>query len=924
MDARSSSPELGDASPVLGRGPEIGRVRHALSEAAAGRGSALVVRGEPGMGKTTVLRSGVEGAPEGMRIVWAGGVEAEAEIDYATLTDVLRPAVDSLDALVPTQRTALESALALGPPSPADALAIGSAALSLLVAAAAAGPLGVLVDDLQFVDAASQFVLAFVGRRLRRENVALVTGVRAEVPTPFDGSGVEEVELGPLDEESARRIVTATVPGIADSARNRIVQTALGNPLALVELPTLLDAEQIAGHRPLDDPLRVNGTVHAAFAHRLSKLSPEARRALLVVAADETADLDVVRSAVAALGVDDRALDEAEREGALALGPPLRIRHPLLRSLIYHQAGPAEQRAAHAALADGLRDDPYRKAWHRGLAASAPDETVAAELDEAAALARVRSLFSSAAAASERAAALSPSPESRARRLVAAAASHQLAGSGEAAASRTAEALELTTAPDVRAAAVRLQVNALLFGGNPRKAFALLTSTAAAIEANSPADATVLLVQAVLASEVSSEIDRAVQTGRRAVEIAERAGPRERFAADLALAEALLLSGDAAAVRDLQARARSVAPVDDPLSISQLLQSEAAHLMILGEHESALTVVSEVVAGARNAGMPTVLPYPLAVMAEIGYRTGRWTDALSSASEAVELAEQSGQGLWETYALQVLARIEAARGDDAAANAHLDRADALGEALGLDVARFFNPATRAFAALTGGRYADAVSAAREVETISAERGLREPAVVLWAPDLIEAYLRVDRLEDARRLLARFEGEAASTGRIWANATAARCHGLLEEDFEDCFATALAWHDRIVMPFERARTELLLGKRRRRSGRRTAARAPLASALETFERLGAVPWAERAQAELRATGARTGQRDTPPTGELTPHEVRVALIIARGATTREAAAELLVSPKTVDYHLQRVYRKLGISTRAQLARLFPEQ
>ena len=920
----SSSPELGTPPFVVGRKSEIERIRRVLEAAAAGYGAGLVVRGEPGMGKTTVLRAGANAPPAPMRVIHARGVEAEAEIGYATLADVLRPAAPRLDALVPAQQAALESALSLGPPSPADPLMIGSAALSLLAAHAESAPVAVFVDDLQFVDAASQLVLAFIARRLESESIALVVAVRANVRSPLDGAGVDELLLEPLDDDSAATIVTQTVPNVVGAVRDRIVGTARGNPLALVELPTLLDDAQLQGRRPLDDPLRVNGSVNDAFAHRLARLSDDARRALLVVSADDTADLHVVRSAVAALRIPADALEEAELEGALELGPPLRVRHPLLRSLAYHQARPADQRAVHAALAESVGNDSYRAAWHRGLAASDPDEKLAAELDEAAAGARARGRFASAAAASDRAAALSTDTDARARRLVFSATSHLLAGSVTEASARTMQALELASAPDVRAEAVLLQANALLFGGQPREAFALLVREAAETELSHPDAASMLLAQAVMACQVTSEIDLGIETGHRAVDVAARAGPRARLGADLALAEVLILRGEVSSVRDLHARARSVAPLDDPLVAGQLLQSEGAYLMIVGEHEQARRVIGQIVAGARSAGMPTVLPYPLVVLAELEFRTGRWSDAVARASEAVEIAEQAGQGLFEAHGLQMLARVEAAIGDVTAARAHLDRAEALGGRLRIEAAQFFNAGVRMFVELTEGRFEAAVTAGGTVEKLSLERGVREHGVVLWAADLVEAYVRTGRMDDAVELLERFEEDGRRTERTWALAAAARCRGLIEDDFEGRFEMSLALHERAGMPFETARTQLLLGKRRRRAGRRSAARDVLASALGTFERLGAGPWAERARSELRAAGTRSRTSESPPTDDLTPHEVRVALIIARGATTREAAAELLVSPKTVDYHLQRIYRKLGISSRAQLARLFPDQ
>jgi len=334
--------------------------------------------------------------------------------------------------------------------------------------------------------------------------------------------------------------------------------------------------------------------------------------------------------------------------------------------------------------------------------------------------------------------------------------------------------------------------------------------------------------------------------------------------------------------------------------------------------------IEQFISAARSAGAPAAIVYPLGVLAEIAFRSGRWPDAVAAGTEAVELAEQSGQFAYAGFALQVLVRVEAAMGHEETALAHVGRADGIAAVFGIDALRFYVPAARAFLALTRGDPASAVDHGREVEEISRERGLGEPAVVLWAPDLIEAYARLGRTEEAARVLERFSGEAAATERVWALATSARCRGLLDDEFEPAFAEALKWHERIAMPFERARTELCLGERRRRGGRRVEACSPLRSALRTFGRLGAHPWAERAGAELSASGERLRPRGAALTDELTPHELRVALVVARGATNREAAAELFLSPKTVDFHLRHVYRKFGIRSRAELGRLFAKQ
>jgi DNA-binding CsgD family transcriptional regulator len=394
--------------------------------------------------------------------------------------------------------------------------------------------------------------------------------------------------------------------------------------------------------------------------------------------------------------------------------------------------------------------------------------------------------------------------------------------------------------------------------------------------------------------------------------------------ASLAFADLLALRGDAGMVFELRARARAVATLDDPMVAGMILQSEAGHLSVLGRHVEARAEIEQLVSAARAAGAAGVLVYPLGLLGEIELRSGNWRRAIAVASEAVELAEQTGQLAWGTFAMQVLTRVEAARGHFETAAAHAARAQAVADAFAFDGMRFYLPSARAFLALTAGDLEEAVDEAREVEEISRERGLLEPAVVLWAPDLIESYARLDRRREAQRVLERFTSEAVATQRAWALAAAARCRGILEDDFEGAFAEALERHAGLGMPFERARTELCLGERRRRTGRRTDARGPLRSALRAFERLGARPWAERARSELAASGERVRPRAAARTDELTPHELRVALVVARGATNREAAAELFVSPKTVDFHLRQIYRKLGIRSRAELGRLFASE
>lgn len=906
--------------PLIGRETELEQLCARLEAARGGSGSAIVVVGEPGVGKTTLLLAA--SAAAAMRVVSVRGIEAESELGYGGLADVLRPLVDALDALVPQQRAVIDGILGIGPAA-GDPLGTSASTLAVLAAAAEREPLLVLVDDVQWLDAPSRLVFSFVARRLEVERIVLLFGAREATPE-LEHSGIPELRLERLGDEDARELLHAHSPDIAPLVAAAIVETAAGNPLALVELTSFLEPEQLAGRAPLPSPLPVKGPVEGAFRERIQSLSPEARRALVVAAIDDTGDAAVIRRAMRVAGVEVRGLEEAEETGALTLGPPLRFRHPVLRSLAYQDAPDRERRSVHAALAEAIGDtDPYRRAWHAGRAALEPDEAVAQLLQDAAADARIRRQFSSAAAAGAESARLSTGPDMRARRLVLAASDYQLAGNFHAAEACLSEALGLTSDVVVRAEAQHARGQALFVQGRWAETIGLLEGEGESLVDVLPDSATRMLTHAAMACQPLGRIEEGLRLGRRAVDVAERASSSSQFAAQLVYAETLALRGDAQAVAELLASARAVAPLEDPMVAGMVLQSEAGYLMVLGQHAEARARVEQLVVAARDAGAAGLLPYPLGLLGEIELRSGRWAQGLAAAAEGVEFAEQTGQLAWGCLGHQVLVRLHGAMGHFEAAESHAARAQEITDSLGVDGMRFYLPAARSLLALTMGDLESAVDHGREVEEISRERGLREPAVVLWAPDLVEAYARLGRVDEARKVLERFTDEAEATGRIWALAAAARCRGLLDNDFEATFDAALEWHRRLDMPFERARTELCLGERRRRAGRRTDARAPLRSALHTFERLGAQPWAGRARAELGASGERVRRQVPALTDQLTAHELRVALVVARGATNREAAAELFVSPKTVDFHLRHVYRKLGIRSRAELGRLFAE-
>jgi DNA-binding CsgD family transcriptional regulator len=620
-------------------------------------------------------------------------------------------------------------------------------------------------------------------------------------------------------------------------------------------------------------------------------------------------------------------LDWAETAGILSLERGVRFRHPLLRSAVYYRASAVDRLSAHSALADalGASGNRHRLAWHRALASSAPDERAAAALAEAGEDARSRHAPSAAAKAFERAADLTPEPPARARRLLAAAESHVLAG-------RALRGLDLLgrALPDARDPGLLVQLQTvrgrtLISTGRAVEAHALLTGEAARLESSDPQRAAVLYVEACYAAFVSGRPGAAITAGERAFALAEQVGEAETLlAATLVLAQALILVGEIE--RGAEALDATLGALEsaDPVAAAQPLLAAASFLGVLGREEESRAICLHVVDALRSLSAPGLLCLPLATLAHLEWRLGRWQEARAAGEEAVELGRSGGLKGYRAFALTGLARLEGSQGNLAEARALAGEALAISQQTGTETGVPYALGAILHGALTAGDAGEAITRGRELARFYAERGYRAPGTFQWHGDVIEAHILAGQIDEAERLLQAFSEEAEATGHPWALAVAARCRGLAahEEAFENAFADALRVHVRYRSPFERARTELGLGERRRRARRRTDARPPLRSALAVFEALGASPWAERARNELAACGARPRRRAPEVADALTPHELRVARAVARGAKNREAAAELFLSPKTVDFHLRNIYRKLGVRSRTELANVMP--
>lgn len=901
---------------LVGRAPERKRLRASLAAARAGRGSALVVRGEPGIGKTALLEELRAGA-DGFRVLVARGVESESRLAYAGLSDLVRPVLDRLEQIPEAQRAALRAALALGPPVVPDRFAAYAATLSLLGALAAEGPVLVVVDDAHWLDVPSQEALLFCARRIADEPVAMVAASRERPPERLEVAGVEELELGGLAEEEARRLLER-VPGppLAAGVAARLIELAQGNPLALVELARSLRPEERAGRAALPRTPPAGRAVVRAYRRRIEALDPDARRALLLAA---TGDDGAPEPLLSALGEGARpALARAEAAGLLRLADGrVAVAHPLVRSAAIELAPPEQRRAAHRALAGALdrERDAEQRAWHLAEATVGPDEETAAALEAAAMRAAARTGYAAAASALEGAAGLSAAPGGATRRAI--------AGSQMAmAAGRTDWALAQLDRADPAAAApgevAHLRGMLLTMTGDLDRAYQLLVRTAREIAAHDPARAAVMLSDAALTRPMAGDCHTGLATAREAFTVARRA-PALPPIVLAALGATLTLRGDARAARSLIEELDRVVPDIDPLSAE-------GQMLVMGTSWRAWIDARELVgersdawiARARASGALGFLAFPLLNGCDADVRAGRWARARARAQESADILAETGQLAFLGYVLSTLGLIEAGLGLDQGAREHvaLARRNAPSDVGSVAV---YTGAALGLLALGDG---DAAAAARELERTAetVERaGLTEPATVSWQPDLVEAYTRLGRIDEARRALATLSEQAHRTGGRWARAVTCRCRGLIDEDIDRHFGEALALHEGIPMPFERARTELCFGQRLRRAGRRTEARAQLERALSAFEDLGAEPWARQAREEIAASGARLRPRRAGrPEEGLSPRELQVATAVAGGLTNREAAARLFLSEKTIERHLGSVYRKLGLRSRTELA------
>jgi DNA-binding CsgD family transcriptional regulator len=904
---------------LIGRAEERAVIDRLLDGARAGRSGVLLLRGDPGVGKSALLAYAVSAAAD-LCVLRAHGVESESELDFSGLHELVAPALGRLDELPEPQAEALRGALRLAPAFEVDRFAVAAATLGLLAAVADRGSVLVALDDVQWLDHASADAIAFAARRLGAEGVVLLGTLVEGAESPLSKARFPELTVPGLDAAAARELLGDGKPErVAPRVAEELVAATGGNTLALAELAPGLTADQLAGTAPLGDRLPSGRAIEVAFARRLAPLGDAARTALLVVAASESGRVDVIVPAAATLAAGEGAFEAVEAAGLLRIeGGRVTLRHPLLRSAVYSAAPAAARRAAHHALAGAIadEDDPER-VWHEAAATIAPAERVAAALERTAESARRRGGHAAAARALERAAQLTPPGDTRASRLLAAGESARRAGRSWAR-ELLDEARSEATDPLLRFDVELKRAAVEVWSGSVVAAAQRYVDSADRLDPADPERQVRALSFGAACWGVAGELRKGVDTARRAVALATpQVGESTQLLAREALGSLLVECGETDEGRALVLEAaasyeRHHEPVDSDFV--------ALALLWLEEHGLARRLIEPLVSSARRASDLRLLASALELSAELAFRTGIWDSAATAASESAQLAEATGETTQLAYSLAVQATIEAARGDEAC-RAHAARAADLAQRGGVAAVSEHVDYALGLLELGLGNGEPAIAALERAAAASARAGRGEPGVFPWGADLVESYLIAGRAEDAFRATERFEDAATATGRAWARAAALRCRGLLAPDAElDVpFAAALAAHGRTEAPFQLARTELAYGRRLRRARRRVRAREQLRRAATTFERLGARPWLEATRRELAASGE-TLRAATPDARDLlTPQELQIARLVGDGMTNREVASSLFLSPKTIESHLQNAYRKLGVHSRTQLSK-----
>ncbi|MFB7724827.1 LuxR C-terminal-related transcriptional regulator [Nocardia sp. NPDC056100] len=895
---------------LYGRELEERRISTLLNQAGNGQSAALEIVADAGSGKTALLDRAVELTGGTWRILRCAGVDGDSEFPFAGLHALLIAACGHiealpLDTLPQPQADALRAVIGLTVATqPVDRFLVGLATLSLLAELADEQPVLCTVDDVQWLDRASAEALRFAARRLGAEGIVMLFASRGDAELP----GVPELPLPPLDERAAAALLADRWPSLNHAVRRRVLREAGGNPLALLELPRMdLDALPVG---PLPLPYRIA----SGYQRQIAAHSAGCRTALLIAAAEPAGDPRLILQALDALGLDHDSLTEAETAGLIDItAQAIRFRHPLARAAVYHGATFRERQSAHTELAALSTDDPDGRAWHLAAATIGQDEDTAALLESAAARAVNRAGYSAASAAMERAALLTPDREIRSRRMLLATEWAAAAGGYQRASDLARQTEQLPLAADGRARLGWIDAFIEFERGNLRKSRDSLVAAADHVAAVDPERAGPLFLQAGHASwamgdPVSARAARAklaalrLPDGERAAFLAAMDGP-------LALHTDELSTG----ITIVRATVAAGHSTEDPA----LMLAATGQAMLIGDLEDARTLANRMLDSAQSRGMISRFPTAALLATASELMLGRLHEAESMAAQAQRVARDIGQGgniaTGETY----LALIAGFRGDEQRCHELMASHRSFGQDNFID--HVHHEWALSLLDLAHGRYEPALDRLDALHRVP--NRIRGHWLHLLR-DLVEAAVRARQPERAAAAMAEIEHWTAALGSPFADAIALRSRALLDGNGE-AYATALKIQASEGLRYDQARTALLYGEWLRRERSIGEARTQLRTAAETFDRLGALPWAAHARTELRAAGDASPQLATPmieAVAALTPQELQVVRLAATGATNKEIGAKLFISPKTVGHHLYRAFPKLGVANRVELARL----
>jgi DNA-binding CsgD family transcriptional regulator len=903
---------------LVDRGPECEVIDRMFEAARGGLSGALVLRGEAGIGKTALLDYAVESAA-GMRVARVVGVESEMELAFAAVQQLLAPVLDRMNDLPAPQANALAVALGIANGVSPNKFLVGLGVLNLLSEMARDQPLLCVIDDEQWLDRASAEALAFVARRVGAEGIVLLFAVREPTEArvePLDR--LPELRVEGLAEQDARELMQRAVSGRLDGhVRDRLIFETRGNPLALLELAAELTPAQLAGVSALPEPLPLGARLEQSFMRRVRRLPTDTQSLLLVVAAENGGDERLVWRAAEQLGIAPDAAGAAESEGLLHIGH-LAFRHPLVRSVVYGTAPMAERRRVHQVLAQPTESglDPDRRAWHLAAASLGPDESLAAELERSAHRTGDRGGYAAAAALLERSARLTPDQRQRAERTLAAAQAELAAGAADKASALLVEASSQLTDASQRAQAQRLRGELAFAVGQGGDTATMLLQAARALEAFDARLARDTHLEALEAAIHAGRFGTSgglLEAGREAVR-ASRSLESEGRASDLLLDGLALLvtEGHADAAPTLRKAIELLRYGNDPRVLG--LGCRAA--VELWDDEALHTLATRQVQLARDTGALTTLPRALGdSKAAYELLVGRFDAAERCLDEAREIAKAVGNPAIFGRLSSLEVQVAAWRGLESRARSLAEtcarEATARGEGSIVCVVQ----CATAVLEIGRGRYKAALAAAREA--CEADSLF---AATLTLPDLVEAAARSGEPDVAAAAARDLADATVPSGTEWALGVLARSRALLapDGDAESLYEVAIDHLKRCRATPQLARARLLYGEWLRRARRRRDAREQLRAAHQMFASMGAEAFAERAAMELAATGKRARARTVETMELLTSQEERIARLAGEGVSNSEIAAQLLISPRTVEYHLHKVFRKLGVASRTQLA------